>query len=97
MNDERDDPWKDWQDEGHPVGVNRIRDITVLALIKNRGTADEERYVFMFRLEDDESRSLALRTLSRFASSQELSFSWYDAAVLSKRIRDEHLANKEES
>ena len=54
-------------------------DINVLALVKG-----EERYIFLF---DDERRSEALRTLGRFASNPELSFSWYDAAVLSQRIR----------
>ena len=54
-------------------------DINVLALVKG-----EERYIFLF---DDEHRAEALRTLGRFASNPELSFSWYDAAVLSQRIR----------
>jgi hypothetical protein len=54
-------------------------DINVLALVKG-----EERYIFLF---DDEHRSEALRTLGRFASNPELSFSWYDAAVLSQRVR----------
>ncbi len=55
------------------------QDINVLALVKG-----EERYIFLF---DDSRRSEALRTLGRFASNPELSFSWYDAAVLSQRIR----------
>ncbi|MEX2176030.1 MAG: hypothetical protein WD872_16835 [Pirellulaceae bacterium] len=55
------------------------QDINVLALVKG-----EERYIFLF---DDQRRSEALRTLGRFASNPELSFSWYDAAVLSQRIR----------
>ena len=55
------------------------QDINVLALVKG-----EERYIFLF---DDQRRSEALRTLGRFASNAELSFSWYDAAVLSQRIR----------
>ena len=55
------------------------QDINVLALVKG-----EERYIFLF---DDDHRSEALRTLGRFASNPELSFSWYDAAVLSQRIR----------
>jgi hypothetical protein len=55
------------------------QDINVLALVKG-----EERYIFLY---DDERRSEALRTLGRFASNPELSFSWYDAAVLSQRIR----------
>ena len=55
------------------------QDINVLALVKG-----EERYIFLF---DDQHRSDALRTLGRFASNPELSFSWYDAAVLSQRVR----------
>ena len=54
-------------------------DINVLALVKG-----EERYVFLF---DDNNRSEALRTLGRFASNPDLSFTWYDAAVLSQKIR----------
>lgn len=54
-------------------------DINVLALVKG-----SERYVFLF---DDDNRSEALRTLGRYASDPELSFSWYDAAVLSQKIR----------
>lgn len=55
------------------------QDINVLALVKGK-----ERYVFLF---DDGHRGDALRTLGRFASNPELSFTWYDAAVLSQRIR----------
>jgi len=55
------------------------QDINVLALVKG-----EERYIFLY---DDDHRSEALRTLGRFASNPELSFSWYDAAVLSQRVR----------
>ena len=54
-------------------------DINVLALVKG-----EERYIVLY---DDERKSEALRTLGRFASNPELSFSWYDAAVLSQRLR----------
>src|ERR671918_277261 len=57
------------------------RDINVLALVKG-----EERYIFLF---DDANRAEALRTLGRFASNPELSFTWYDAAVLSQKIRQE--------
>ncbi len=57
------------------------QDINVLALVK--GT---ERYVFLY---DDASRSETLRVLGRFASNAELSFTWYDAAVLSQKIRQE--------
>ncbi len=62
-------------------------DINVLALVKG-----EERYIFLF---DDERRAEALRTLGRFASNPELSFSWYDAAVLSQRIRSTVPENEE--
>ncbi len=55
------------------------QDINVLALVKG-----EERYIFLF---DDANRSEALRTLGRYASNPDLSFSWYDAAVLSQKIR----------
>jgi hypothetical protein len=55
------------------------QDINVLALVKGN-----ERYIFLF---DDASRAEALRTLGRYASNPELSFTWYDAAVLSQKIR----------
>jgi hypothetical protein len=57
------------------------QDINVLALVKGA-----ERYVFLY---DDASRAEALRVLGRYASNPELSFSWYDAAVLSQKIRQE--------
>lgn len=55
-------------------------DINVLALVKG-----EERYLFLY---NDDNRSETLRTLGRYASNSELSFSWYDAAVLSQKIRN---------
>ncbi len=57
------------------------QDINVLALVKG-----SERYVFLY---DDSSRAETLRVLGRFASNPELSFTWYDAAVLSQKIRQE--------
>ncbi len=57
------------------------QDITVLALVKG-----SERYVFLY---DDASRAETLRVLGRYASNAELSFTWYDAAVLSQKIRQE--------
>jgi len=57
------------------------QDINVLALVKGK-----ERYVFLY---DDASRAETLRTLGRYASNPELSFTWYDAAVLSQKIRQE--------
>lgn len=50
-----------------------------MALVK-----DEERYLFLF---NDETRAETLRTLGRYASDSALSFSWYDAAVMSQKVR----------
>ncbi|MDR1484998.1 MAG: hypothetical protein LBT09_09265 [Planctomycetaceae bacterium] len=57
------------------------QDVNVLALVKG-----EERYIFLY---NDTSRAETLRTLGRYASNPELSFTWYDAAVLSQKIRQE--------
>jgi hypothetical protein len=72
----------------HPELETVTQDINVLALVKG-----EERYIFLY---DDERKSEALRTLGRFASNPELSFSWYDAAVLSQRIRQTALEQRVE-
>ena len=53
--------------------------MNMLALVKG-----EEKYVFLF---DDKNRSETLRQLGKYASDPELSFTWYDAAVLSQKIR----------
>jgi len=51
----------------------------VIALVKG-----SERYVWIF---DEAHAAEALRSVGRLASNPELSFTWYDAAVLSQRIR----------
>lgn len=56
------------------------QDINVLAMIKG-----EERYVFLY---NDENRVEMLRTLGRYAADPQLSFTWYDAAVMSKKVRE---------
>jgi hypothetical protein len=53
--------------------------MNVLALVK-----DSERYVFLY---DDDSDAALLQQLGRFASDSELSFTWYDAAILSQKVR----------
>ena len=63
-------------------------DINVIALVKG-----SERYVFLF---DDNNRSKVLRTLGRYASQPDLSFSWYDAAVLSQKVRRAESSNTTE-
>jgi hypothetical protein len=55
------------------------RGMNVLALVK-----ESERYVFLY---DDESPGTLLQQLGRFAADHELSFTWYDAAVLSQKVR----------
>ena len=64
-------------------------DINVLALIKGK-----ERYIFLY---EDSQRAEALRALGRNASNPELSFSWYDAAVLSQKIRQSETAETEQA
>lgn len=53
--------------------------LNVLAIVK-----ETERYVFLY---DDDSDQETLRTMGRFAADKELSFTWYDAAVLSQKLR----------
>ncbi len=55
------------------------QDVNVLALVKG-----SERYIFLY---DDDKRAETLRILGRYASNPDLSFTWYDAAVLSQKIR----------
>ena len=55
------------------------RDINVIALVKGN-----ERYVFLF---DDESQEEVLRSMARHAANPDLTFSWYDAAVLGQKVR----------
>jgi len=59
--------------------ANMQRSVNVIALVKN-----SERYVFLYDEDDD---ATLMETLGRFAADPELSFTWYDAAVLSQRVR----------
>ena len=54
-------------------------ELNVLALVK-----ETERYIFLY---DEESADVLLRTLGQYASDKDLSFTWYDAAVLSQKVR----------
>jgi hypothetical protein len=74
-------PGRPFPTEGGRRKFAVAQDINVLALVKGA-----ERYVFLY---NDASRAQTLRVLGRFASNPELSFSWYDAAVLSQKIRQE--------
>lgn len=53
--------------------------INVAAIVSGGHT-----WVFVFR---DDKRAECLRTLGRFASNKDLTFTWYDAARLSQAIR----------
>lgn len=59
--------------------VQSSTDVNVIALCKG-----DERYVFLF---EDQDKVEALRTFNRFASNPDLSFTWYDAATLSQKVR----------
>lgn len=55
-------------------------EVNVVALVRG-----EEQYIFLF---DEANRTETLRTLGRYAADPELAFTWYDAAILSQRIRE---------
>lgn len=48
-------------------------------------TKGVERYIFLFT---DERRTELFRLLGKFAADPQLGFTWYDAAVLSKKVRE---------
>lgn len=60
-------------------GASVSKDVNVVALVKG-----EERYIFLF---NDQRKGELLRTLGKYASNSDLEFSWYDAAVLSQKVR----------
>ena len=57
------------------------RPMNVLALVKG-----DERFVFLY---DDASLEQLISTLGRYAADPEMNFSWYDAAVMSDRVRQQ--------
>jgi hypothetical protein len=58
-------------------------DVLICAIEKCSG----ERYIVLYD-DSPEERREALRTLGRWAADPELSFTWYDAAYMSGRIRN---------
>jgi hypothetical protein len=68
--------------------TNRLAAEDVLAIALCKGV---ERYIVIY---DHATAPEALRTLGRWASNPEVGFTWYDAAVLCKRIREEANAAK---
>jgi hypothetical protein len=74
----RHDDWFESPDPFKPLQVPEA--INVLSMAKG-----PERYIFLFT---DEKHVELLRLLGKFASDPQLSFTWYDAAALSKKVRD---------
>ena len=63
--------------------------MNVLALVKENG-----RYIFFY--DDNSSREL-LQQLGKYAVDTELSFAWYDAAILSQKVRERNRKKEMES
>ena len=55
------------------------RSVNLIALVK-----DGERYIFLY---DEKSAPQLLQTFGKYAADPELNFTWYDAAVLSQKVR----------
>jgi hypothetical protein len=64
-------------------------EVNVIALVKG-----DDKYIFLF---DDANRTETLRMLGRYAADPELSLTWYDAAILSQRIREAAVTEKPRS
>jgi len=60
-------------------GISMSATINALALVKKN-----ERYIFLY---DDENRVEIMRRMGQFASDPDLSFNWYDAAILTQKVR----------
>lgn len=60
-------------------------DVNVVAIVKNK-TTPHEYWIFLC---DDANKTEILRQAGRWATNPELSFSWYDAATVSQKIRGE--------
>lgn len=72
-----------WQ----PPAKELIVRFIVLFKGKSKAKSRRERYVFSWDDDDDEQRSQVLRTAGRWASDSRLSFTWSDAAKLSRIVR----------
>jgi hypothetical protein len=70
-----------WQPQAQPPMVRFI------VLGKGKLTHTRERYIFIWDDDDDEQRCQVLRTAGRWASDAGLSFTWGDAAKLSRIVR----------
>ena len=60
------------------------REFNVLALVKGK-----ERYIFVY---DDDSRAALVDAFRDQAADPSLSFTWFDAAVMTEKAREQALA-----
>jgi hypothetical protein len=65
------------------------RELNVLALIKGL-----ERYVFVY---DDSSRPELIDLFREWAANPDLSFTWFDAAVLTDKARQQVAASEQDN
>jgi hypothetical protein len=65
------------------------REYNVLALIKGN-----ERYVFVY---DDEAHEPLIDALRDYAADPHLSFTWFDAAVLTEKAREQARAVQDQA
>lgn len=67
--------------------MTRCADTCLLVLQKTNAAGNvRESYVFVFD-DTQQSHADAMRTFGRYASTPDLTFTWYDAAVMSQRLR----------
>lgn len=59
------------------------RELKVLAFVKE----DHQRFIFLFDDEPESAQQLS-QTIGRMAADPELTLTWHDAALLSKKARD---------
>lgn len=61
-----------------------MSDVNVIALVKTRGGV-QERYIFLY---DDAAVEDVRAKLGKFAADPSLSFTWYDAATVSAKMKN---------
>lgn len=63
--------------------ITHTKTVEVNSLVMFKG---EQRYAFLYT---DENRVKVFRMLGKMAADPKLDFSWYDCAILAKRVREE--------
>lgn len=69
----------------HKAGLLVLGEVNILALVKG-----DEHYIFIY---DDHCREEVVEVMRHWAADPRLSFSWFDAAVLSQRVKQKRRAN----